>query len=46
METDESEKTEKLFEVIDKHFKRRSDKILLYIYEELYVKTPEEVYPV
>lgn len=26
--------------------KRRSDKILLYIYEELYVKTPKEVYPV
>lgn len=26
--------------------KRRSDKILLYIYDELYVKTPKEVYPV
>lgn len=25
--------------------RRRSDKILLYIYRELYIKTPEDVYP-
>lgn len=25
--------------------RRRSDKILLYIYKELYIKTPEDVYP-